>query len=184
MLLNLQSPKDVCMMKRGIWLWTWNEGLESHVWSSKWLMRAFSWGFNWKRLQWANFPLNSLYFKAWWPPGQEIHTIPLPSDFHGLCFHWLNIFQSTIHSREPWSAFFSYRNFKNRNDCICLLNFPVTTSSTKDLESWNDQKGTQFWNCTLLVKLAHLRFKSGIPWWFYHLTPTPKKNLLLFMNAK
>lgn len=182
--LDLQSPKDVCMMKRGIWLWTWNEGLESHVWSSKWLMRAFSWGFNWQRLQWAKFPLNSLYFQTWWPPGQEIHALPLHGVFHGLCFHWLNIFQSTIHSREPWSALFSYRNFINRNDCICLLNIPVTTSSTKDLESWNDQTGTEFWNCTLLVKLTHLRFKSGIPWWFYHLTPTLEKNLLLFMNAK
>lgn len=109
---------------------------------------------------------------------------PLSTVFCGLRFHWLNIFQSTIHSRETWSAFFFYRNFINRNDCICLLNIPVTTSSTKDLESWNDQKGIEFWNCTLLVKVAHLRLKSGTPQWFYHLTPTPKRDLLLFMNGK
>lgn len=56
----------------------------SYVWSSMWLMRAFCWGVNWRRRQWANVLLNPLHFKAQWLPGQEIHANPSPQ-----CFVWL-----------------------------------------------------------------------------------------------
>lgn len=59
---EISYPKNECMMKKRLWLRTPNNGLESHVWNSKWLMKAVSCVFNWKRW-WAHFPLHILHFK-------------------------------------------------------------------------------------------------------------------------
>lgn len=161
MLPDLQYPKDGCMMKRGIWVGTPNNGLESHIWSDKWLMGAFSCGFNWKGLQWTNFSLNSLHFKAQWLPGQEIQAIPSLQCFLWVAFSLAKYISIHTPQQGARSAFSSFRNFTDRNDCICLLNIPVSAYSTTDLESWNNPTGIEFWNGPLLVKVACLRLTSG-----------------------
>lgn len=78
-----------------------------------------------------------------------------------------------------WSAS-SYRNFINRNDCICLLNIPVTTSSTKDLESWNDQTGLSSETVLCLSSWHIWDLSQGIPWWFYHHTNSWKESCFIY----
>ena len=184
MLPELRHPKDDCMMKSGIWFWTPNKGLESHVWSSTWLMRNFPESLIGGDCSEQIFLSTPCILRPSDLLAKKYMQSPPSSVYCDLNFHWLNIFQSTVHSRELWFAFLSYRDFTNRNDCICLVSVLVTTSSTKDLENWTDQQRNEFWNCTLPVKVAHLRLKSGTPQWFHPLTPTPKKNPLLYMNAK
>lgn len=89
---------------------------------------------------------------------------PLPLHgklLHGLCFHWLNIFQSAIHSREPWSASLFLQELYKQE--WLYLSIEYSCNYLQHQRSWKLKwsNGTEFWDCTWFVKLAHLRFKSG-----------------------